>query len=108
MIFCAHVFTKEPFDPPAVLVVGLFACSQTSLADETVAALVSGDEGARAAEIARSVTANGERRAQDEPLTIAQVAARPAEELNFPDEAEVNRVVVTGTNIASDSSCLRA
>jgi outer membrane receptor protein involved in Fe transport len=94
---------KNLFHLPAVLVVGLLACSETSLADENVAAPVSGDEGARATEIAQSVTANGERRGPDESLTIAQVTARPAEESNLPDEAEVNRVVVTGTNIASDS-----
>ena len=49
------------------------------------------------------MTANGERRAGDDSLTIAQVTAQTPEEPNFPDETEVDRVVVTGTNIASDS-----
>ena len=49
------------------------------------------------------MTANGERRAGDESLTIAQVITKPAQESNLPDETEVDRVVVTGTNIASDS-----
>lgn len=91
------------FHLPAVLVLGLFACSHTSLADESVAAPVSANEVVPAAEIAKSVTANGERRASDESLTIAQVTTPPAEESPLPDEAEVNRVVVTGTNIVSDS-----
>src|SRR5688572_25605681 len=83
----------------AIVVIGVFACSHTSPANEPVTV----DEVARAAEIARSVTANGERRAGDDSLTIAQVTAQTTEEPNFPDETEVDRVVVTGTNIASDS-----
>ena len=111
---------------PALLVIGLFAFSQTSPAEETVAppalADVSNDlddsedvsherkgparttqtsapEFARAAEIAQAVTANGERRAGEESLTIAQVTADAAQESNPPDEVEIDRVIVTGTNI---------
>src|SRR5687768_12033907 len=83
----------------AVVVIGLFACSQTSPANEPGIA----DEVSRAAEIAQTVTANGERRADDDSLTIAQVTAQTPEGPTFPDETEVDRVVVTGTNIASDS-----
>lgn len=91
------------FRLPAVLVIGLFACSPTSPANETVAAPGSADEVVRAAEIAKAVTANGERRADDQALTIAQVAPEAEQESHFPNETEVDRVVVTGTNIVSDS-----
>jgi len=82
---------------PAFLVVGLF--SQTSLAEDVAAA----DEFSQAAEIARAVTANGERHADEGSLTIAQVSTTHAPESNDSEEAETNRVVVTGTNIISDS-----
>ena len=72
------------FRLPAVLVLGLFTCSQTSLADEKAAAPVSSDEVVRAAEIAKSVTANGERRADDESLTIAQVTTTPSGGIHSP------------------------
>jgi iron complex outermembrane receptor protein len=113
----------------ALLAIGFFAFSQTSLAEEPIVPALSAvdndpndadddnenvsheskgaarmmhsstDEFARAAEIAKAVTANGERRAGDESLTIAQVTAEAAQESVFPDETEVDRVVVTGTNI---------
>ena len=94
---------KNLFGLPAVLAIGIFALTQTSLADETATTRTSVEGADRAAEIARSVTANGDRRASDEPLTIAQVSTEPAPESTPSDEAEASRVVVTGTNIASDS-----
>ena len=93
---------------PALLAIGLFAFSQTSLAEETIASppndasdetemtkraleqkggsadQIPHDELARAAEIAKSVTANGERRADEESLTIAQVSTTPAPESTSP------------------------
>ncbi|HYJ04800.1 MAG TPA: hypothetical protein VEX43_06685, partial [Chthoniobacterales bacterium] len=62
------------------------------------------DERAGAAEMANAVTPNGERHPAEDPLIIAQVRAEPAEESPFPDEAESERVVVTGTNINSSDS----
>ncbi len=115
------------FRLPALLAVGLFAFGQTSLAEETIASPAQTDASdetendrkssqkrkadvrridspsAELAEIANAVTANGERRASEESLTIAQVSTTPAPNPNLPDEAETNRVVVTGTNIVSDS-----
>ena len=85
----------------ALLAVGLFASGLTAPAEEITPA---GVESARAAEIAKGVTANGEQRPLDEPLTIAQVSAEPAQESPFPDEAEAERVVVTGTNINAGDS----
>jgi iron complex outermembrane recepter protein len=62
------------------------------------------DERARAAELAKWVTTNGERWTTHEPWAIAQVSAEPAQQSPFPDEAEAERVVVTGTNINSGDS----
>jgi iron complex outermembrane recepter protein len=62
------------------------------------------NERARAAKLAEWVTANGERWTTDEPLAIAQVSAEPVQQSPFPDEAEAERVVVTGTNINSGDS----
>ena len=90
---------NRPFQVVALLVAGLFAVSQSSLADETV----STNEIAPATEIAPAVTADGERLADAGSLTIAQISTTPAPESNTPYEAEANRVVVTGTNIISDS-----
>jgi len=84
---------------PALLVAGLLTVSQSSLADE----IVSANEIAPAADIPPAVTANGERLVGDEPLTVAQVAIEAEQESHFPNETEVDRVVVTGTNIVSDS-----
>lgn len=50
------------------------------------------------------MTANGERLADDEQLIIAQVSAEATPESPFPDEANAERVVVTGTNINSGDS----
>ena len=94
---------KTLFGLPSVLALGIFVLPHTGLADEASHTRASVEEIDQAAEIARSVTANGERRASDEPLIIAQVSTAPTPESTPSDEAEANRVVVTGTNIVSDS-----
>jgi len=80
---------NRPFQVLVLFVAGLLTVNQSSLADET------------AAEVP-AVTANGERLAA-ESFSLAQVSTTPAPESNASTEAEANRVVVTGTNIVSDS-----
>ena len=88
---------------PALVASGLFSLfTPTSPAEEIAPSPA--DERARAAEMADTVTANGERRTAEDPLIIAQVSSEPAQESPFPDEAESERVVVTGTNINSSDS----
>jgi outer membrane receptor protein involved in Fe transport len=85
----------------ALLALGLVAFGSVSSAEEITPL---SPEWERAAEMANGVTANGEHRVVDEPVTLAQVSAEPAQESPFPDTAEAERVVVTGTNInVSDS-----
>jgi iron complex outermembrane receptor protein len=90
------------FRPLALLAVAFLAFGGVGRAEDTPAASVNGR--ARAAELAEWVTANGERWTTDEPLAIAQVSADPVQQSPFPDEAEAERVVVTGTNINSGDS----
>ena len=85
----------------ALVAIGLWTFGQTSPAEEIAASPA--DERARVAEMANTVTANGERRTADDQLSIAQVSADAAQESPFPDEAESDRVVVTGTNIMGDA-----
>ena len=81
----------------ALLALAFLVFGQTGQAEEIPAAAA--EERASAAKKAESVTAYGERRPPHEPLVIAQVSAESAPESHLPDETEVNRVVVTGTNI---------
>jgi iron complex outermembrane recepter protein len=81
---------NRTFQVLVLFVAGLLTVNQSSLADET------------AAEVP-AVTANGERLAAAGPLSLAQVSTTPAPESNASTEAEATRVVVTGTNIVSDS-----
>ena len=92
-----------PLRLPALLTSGLFSLSAPIGQAEEIAPSPT-DERARAAEMASAVTANGARRTAEDPLILAQVSAEPAEESPFPDEAESERVVVTGTNINSSDS----
>ena len=86
----------------ALLASGPFAPAQTIPAEDL--APLNAEERARAAEMATAVTANGERHTPENRLDLAQVSAQSTQESPFPDEAEAERVVVTGTNInASDS-----
>lgn len=81
---------NKPLQVLALLVAGLLTVNQSSLADQT------------AAEVP-AVTANGELLADAGPLSLAQISTTPAPESSASTEAETTRVVVTGTNIVSDS-----
>ena len=93
-------FNRSPL--PALAAAGLFAFSQTGRAEDVTPSPA--EERARAVETANAVTANGQPLATDEPLIVAQVSADAAQESPFPDEAEAERVVVTGTNINAGDS----
>lgn len=118
---------------PALLALGLFTFASTGLAEETASPEASPNEAVdeteqdkkspsrkrknaapskratteewtQAAELAYGVTANGARLTGDDPLTIAQARTDAPQESHLPDETEVNRVVVTGTNINTGDS----
>jgi iron complex outermembrane recepter protein len=91
------------FRLPALLAIG-FSSFHGSFCPAEETAASPADERARATEMASAVTANGERLIPDDAVTVAQVSADPAQESPFPDETEVDRVVVTGTNINSGDS----
>jgi outer membrane receptor protein involved in Fe transport len=108
-------YANALFRAPALLAIGFFTFGQTSQASEMG---VSGDARANetadaadddkkknsrqrkdAAEMASAVTANGERLDAAKSWTLAQVSAETPQESPFPDDAEADRVIVTGTNI---------
>jgi iron complex outermembrane receptor protein len=119
------LFSNALLRLPALVAMGLFTFANTGLSDETASpdaganeaaeeteqdkknpsrkrknsassTRSSTDERAQAATMANAVTADGERQADAESLTLAPVVSSET------DEVETNRVVVTGTNIISE------
>jgi len=86
---------------PGLLLLGLCAILPSAGGQQAVDGAISpaAPSFSDASPVAAKFTPNGERRADEETLTLAQTTAVPAEESRFPDTAEVDRVVVTGTNI---------